>query len=176
MRLSSRKLPARHPRSPIMMTLPFMHRPYSAPLLGEVQVIYVLWPVQEGTWVSQQHISPSKLNPISSDHLIGEQEYFVYHSPSSVEFAPASSAIQCVSIVRMEGLNMKQSCTTAVGLLLLGLEKVVEFPHLIATVCIKCCLGPFNTQQWGNCNLLLLYGPFGLRYGFLYCFGWHLAV
>lgn len=42
----------------------------------------------------------------------------------------------------MEGLNLKQSCITALGLLLLGLEKDEEFPHLISTVCIECCLGP----------------------------------
>lgn len=60
------KLPTHDPRSPIMMTLPLMCSSCSAPIIGDarMQVIYILWPVQEGTCVPQQCISPFSLHPI----------------------------------------------------------------------------------------------------------------
>lgn len=59
--------------------------------------------------------------------------------PSTLGELPPPALENTVSIVRMEGLNLKQSCLHELGLLLLK-----DFPSDIHIVCVKCWLCPFQ--------------------------------
>lgn len=103
--------------------------------------------------------------------------FILFPDSGWVSTCNTGSAGEQSALWRMDGLNLNQSCSRQFGLLLVGLEKDEGFPRLISTQFASsaaCAL--LSSHQWGNCSLLLLFGAFCSRYGFLYCFTWHLAV